>query len=356
MRRRRMLLAACAGAAAGLLVAAPAEAKTISVHKGQSIQAAINSAQAGDTIQLGPGTYRQSLLVKKSLTLRGQGATLTNPRKTPKIPCNMGGKAVGVCVVGRGDFQKGTVKKRVKNVRITGLTIRGFAGEGVFGFGTRNLRVDHSKLSKNGGYGAFSLASKGTVYRNNVASRNAAPGLYVGDSPGASVVIRNNRSTKNLGEGILLRHASGGSVSHNVLSGNCAGLFVLADAPGPAGGFTISHNTVTKNTLKCAGDPNEGEPPVSGVGLGLIGAFKTTVAGNTVTGNAPSGPSFVSGGIVAVSGPQKTPPQNDVIKSNNADANQPSDLVWDGTGSVSFSKNLCRSSSPAGRCTGTPHK
>jgi parallel beta-helix repeat protein len=340
-----------------LAVAAPAEAKTIRVQPGQSIQAALNAAKPGDTVRLEPGVYRQSLLIKTSgVTLSGRRATLTEPGTTPKIPCNMGGKAVGVCVVGKGDFQKGTVTKRVKNVRITGLRIRGFAAEGVFGFGTRNLRVDHSRLSKNGGYGAFSLAGKGTVYANDVASRNAAPGLYVGDSPGANAVIRRNRSTKNNGEGILLRNATGGTVSNNVLSGNCAGLFVLADAPGPAGGFTIRKNTVTKNTRSCPGDPADNEPPVSGVGIGLLGAFKTTVAGNNVKGNAPSGPSLVSGGIVAVSGPQKTAPKNDVVKGNNADANKPFDLLWDGTGSVSFSKNLCRTSSPTGLCTGTPHK
>jgi nitrous oxidase accessory protein NosD len=357
MRRNRMRLAAFAAAIAGLVVAAPAEAKTISVAPGQSIQAAINSARSGDTIRLQPGVYKQSLLIKKSgLTLTGRHAVLTDPSKAQKIPCNMGGKAVGVCVVGKGNFQKGTVTKRVKNVRITHLTLRGFGGEGVFGFGTRNLRVDHSRLSKNGGYGAFSLASKGTVYANDVATGNAAPGLYVGDSPGANATIRNSRSTKNLGEGILLRHASGGSVHNNVLSGNCAGLSVLADAPGPAGGFTISKNAVTKNTRKCAGNPSEGEPPVSGVGIGLLGAFKTTVSGNTVKGNVPTGPSDISGGIVAGAGPQKTPPKNDVIKGNNVDANNPFDLLWDGTGSVTFSKNLCRTSSPAGLCTGTPHK
>jgi nitrous oxidase accessory protein NosD len=356
MRRHKMRLAACAAAAVALVAAAPAQAKTIAVHHGQSIQAAINGASSGDTIRLAPGVYKQSLLITKSgITLTGRRAVLTNPSTAPNIPCNMGGKAVGVCVVGKGDFQKGTVTKRVKNVRITHLTLRGFAAEGVFGFGTRNLRVDHSRLSKNGGYGAFSLVSKGTVFSHDVASRNAAPGLYVGDSPGANATIRNSRSTKNLGEGILLRHASGGTVSHNVLSRNCAGLFVLADAPGPAGGFTISKNTFTKNTRACAGDPQEGEPPVSGVGIGLLGAFNTTVSGNTVKGNAPSGASTVSGGIVVVSGPNKTPPKNDVIKSNNADANNPFDLLWDGTGSVSFSKNLCHTSAPAGLCTGAPH-
>src|SRR4051794_19156668 len=315
MRRDRMRLAAWVAAAAALVVAAPAQAKTISVHPGQSIQAAINGASSGDTIQLERGVYKQSLLIKKSgITLTGRHAALTNPSTAPKIPCNMGGKAVGVCVVGKGDFQKGTVTKRVKNVRITHLTLRGFAAEGVFGFGTRNLRVDHSRLSKNGGYGAFSLVSKGTVFSHDVASRNAAPGLYVGDSPGANATIRNNRSTKNLGEGILLRHASGGTVSHNVLSGNCAGLFVLADAPGPAGGFTISKNAVNKNTRACAGDPGEGEPPESGMGIGLIGAFGTTVTGNTVNGNAASGPSFQTGGIAVVAGPGGTAPKNDKVK------------------------------------------
>src|SRR4051794_16812922 len=235
MRRDRMRLAAWVAAAAALVVAAPAQAKTISVHPGQSIQAAINGASSGDTIQLERGVYKQSLLIKKSgITLTGRHAALTNPSTAPKIPCNMGGKAVGVCVVGKGDFQKGTVTKRVKNVRITHLTLRGFAAEGVFAFGTRNLQVDHSRLSKNGSYGAFSLASKGTVYSHDVVSRNAAPGLYVGDSPGANVDIRNNRSTRNHGEGILLRHATGGALRLKVRTARCGGAAPLCDPPRPA--------------------------------------------------------------------------------------------------------------------------
>src|SRR3954452_14464932 len=42
-----------------LAVALPAEAKTIHVHKGQSIQAAVDRAKAGDRILVHPGVYRE---------------------------------------------------------------------------------------------------------------------------------------------------------------------------------------------------------------------------------------------------------------------------------------------------------
>ena len=42
-----------------LAFARPAEAKTIHVHKGQSIQAAVDRAKPGDRILVGPGVYRE---------------------------------------------------------------------------------------------------------------------------------------------------------------------------------------------------------------------------------------------------------------------------------------------------------
>jgi hypothetical protein len=50
-----------------------------------SIQTAINTAKAGDTIELGPGIWRENLLIEKSLTLKGAGwnrTTLELPGST----------------------------------------------------------------------------------------------------------------------------------------------------------------------------------------------------------------------------------------------------------------------------------
>src|SRR5947209_18282605 len=96
----------------------------------------------------------------------------------------------------------------------------------------------------------------------------------------------------------MMRVASHGTVSNVVAKGNCAGLAVVADAPGPATHWTLRNNTVTKNNRACAGDPANGEPPFSGIGIGLLGAANTTVSGNTVTSNHPANPSFMSGGIL----------------------------------------------------------
>jgi nitrous oxidase accessory protein NosD len=349
---RANCLAASLAVASGLLLAPAAYAKVRVVHSGDSIQAAIDAADPGDTILIEPGTYRESLLIndKDGLTLRGKRATLTNPATAPSTPCNQGGSVVGICVIGQGNFDTGQITDRVSDVRITHLKISRMAGDGIFAFGSQNLRVDHDRLVRNHGYGAFSLASYGTRFLHNLARGNAAPGLYVGDSPDAHAHIEHNASINNHGEGILLRSATIGEVSHNRLSGNCSGLWVLADAPGPAGGFRITRNRVLRNNKACAGEPDEGEPPASGIGIALIGAFGTVVSRNEVTGNRPSGPSVASGGIIVQKGGSGTAPSNDVVKRNEASNNSPKDISWDGSGTVRFKNNSCGSSAPSGLC------
>src|SRR5438445_3788885 len=61
-----------------LLTATPALAKTIHVHPGQSIQAAINAAKPGDTIVVDAGVYHENLVITKDrLQLEGAGPGAT---------------------------------------------------------------------------------------------------------------------------------------------------------------------------------------------------------------------------------------------------------------------------------------
>jgi hypothetical protein len=54
---------------------ATAAAATVHVHRGHSIQAAVNSADPGDTIVLDRGRYFQSVgIIKPGITLRGAGS------------------------------------------------------------------------------------------------------------------------------------------------------------------------------------------------------------------------------------------------------------------------------------------
>lgn len=352
-RNTRAFCAVVAVVLAGLLGGGPAYAKAHHVHEGQSIQAALDAASPGDTVIVHRGTYRESLqLDKDGIRLRGNHARLLEPASPSSTPCNQFEPVTGICVVGQGDLQTGVISDYVSRVRITGFTIQGFSGVGIFAVGSELLRVSHDKLLNNGGYGVFAVSSKRPHYVHNLVSDNGAPGLYVGDSPEANAVVRHNRSIGNSGEGILLRHAVGGNVNHNWLVGNCAGLLALADAPGPAGNFRIDHNRVLRNNKACPGEPEEDEPPISGLGIAVLGAFDTRVTHNSVIGNRPTGASFLSGGIAVTELPGGTDPRNDAVSHNEAFDNTPNDLFWDGKGTVAFKKNHCATSDPDGLCTG----
>jgi nitrous oxidase accessory protein NosD len=345
-------------AAAFCAQAGVASARTFVVKPHHSIQAAINKAKRGDTVAVQRGTYREALVINTNrVTLKGRSAVLKPPAKAPHTLCSKIDPAglTGICVVGDVTPSNGgmpTVKKTVNGVTIFGITVKGFTGNGILGFATKNLTVSHTHLLKNGSYGVFSNTSSGTRYLNNVSSGNHAPGLYIGDSPRARSSVIGNRSVNNDGEGLLARDADFGIVRDNVFARNCAGILVLADAPGPATDWTISHNEVRKNNNACAGDPSESEPPLSGIGIALLGAANTSVANNTVTGNSKgNNESLASGGILAMTLPgAPTAPSNDIIRNNHLSANSPFDLFWDMTGTTTFKGNHCTTSSPSGLC------
>jgi nitrous oxidase accessory protein NosD len=335
-----------------------AAARMIHVKQGHSIQAAINEAKRGDTVVVRPGTYHQALVIKTDrLTLDGSGVVLKPPAKAPDTPCSQidPSGATGICVVGNvtpNGSGPPTVNRTVSGVTISGITVRGFSGNGILGFATRNLTVSHTHLLRNGSYGVFSNTSSGTRYLSNVARGNHAPGLYIGDSPQAHATVIGNVARNNAGEGLLARDADFGLVRNNVFTGNCAGILVLADAPGPATHWTVRQNSVRQNNKACAGDPSEGEPPLSGIGIALLGAANTLVEANTVTGNFKGrNSSPVSGGILVGKAPGgKTAPKNDTVKANQLFGNKPFDLSWDKTGTVKFTRNNCKKSRPGGLC------
>ena len=363
LRGRVILLVALV---CGVLGTAPAaSAKVFHVNPGESIQAAIDEAMPGDTIKVARGVFEENLAITKNrITLRGAGSkehgTVLVPAATPNpSPCTFEEGGVlfvdGICVAGAFDPETFELGDPVVGTKVQGFLVDGFSGFGVIMLNAERSTVAHVQARNNEGYGISGFVLSGVKLLHNWAHDNVEPGFYVGDSPNAQAKIIGNRADHNE-IGIFLRDASKGVVRQNKVSDNCAGIVVLeTGAPDPAERWRLTKNRVRHNNEACEGDPEEGEPGLSGIGIALAGADKVLVKHNQVLGNTPSGESLISGGIVVFSTADPSiggdDPNDNRIVRNSAFNNEPFDILWDGTGEGNlFDGNHCGTSDPSWIC------
>ncbi|MFN2555406.1 MAG: nitrous oxide reductase family maturation protein NosD [Nitriliruptorales bacterium] len=354
----------------GLVVPAYGAASDV-VEPGESIQEAIDAGQPGDTIVVRPGTYAESLEIRKDgIKLLGSGAVLTPPQQPPETACNeLPDFIVGICTAGEFEFTEEAVEtgRLLPNVTVDGFNIQGFA-MGVLGVATENLKVSHNEFERNEIYGAFAIASTGTRFVYNRASDTGFAAYYIGDAPEANALVLGN-SAEGGSLGLFYRSAQGTRVVHNVFTGNCAGVLALSE-PTPAGDLTLAGNEIFRNNKLCAPEPHhedegeeyqqapeaqqpaEEEPTISGAGIILAGAQHVRVRGNNVWENQPAGEADIAGGIVVLTGPvPDIPPSSILVTRNRSFDNRPADLVWDQTGTaIRFVGNHCATSQPPGLC------
>src|SRR5215218_5496525 len=214
-----------------------------------------------------------------------------------------------------------------------------------------------------------------TLAKNDL--ENNWVGLFVGDSTGTKILAndmsrsgntgitifgpeRANNDAKVVGNrvsggpwGVYVGGTHRGSFAGNTIHNNCAGMFFEAFPGQPVGGFEVKANTVENNTRKCPTGIEEGRVAFSGIAIALLGASNMEVTGNQISGNIPSGPTPVSGGVVVSTNPfgdGSAEPRNNSVTGNHFGHNKP-DIFWDksGTGN-SFLGNLCDTSVPSSLC------
>ncbi len=359
-RLKRVVIPLSIVALVGVWTTSTASAKTINVKSGQSIQAAIDKAAEGDTINVAKGTYKENVeIATNDITLVGKNATIVPPKKPHKGSyCWVGGPENhnGICVAPEDfDFEEfAPGSDTVSGVTVRGFTVKGFTGSGIIAYGTEGAEFSDNKLTNNKDYGVAAFVSTGTVISGNTATaKESEAGIYIGSAPDSQADVRDNTS-KGASYGIFLRDAKNATFTDNTLSGNCMGVLVLGDAPGPVGDSTFSGNTITKNNKFC---PPEDGPSTGGVGIGIASGSGVTIEGNEITDNKSSQEADITGGVVIVAPPGEagpgTPPENNSVTGNTFSGNG-TDIVYDGSGTNNtFTGNTgCTTSQPEGLCAG----
>src|SRR5215203_5459245 len=221
--------------------------------------------------------------------------------------------------------------------------------------GSTNTTIAENDLVGNGGVGVFVFDAPETKIVSNDMRRTGIIGTYVaGQKSQDAKVVGNDISGGPWG--MLVTDAHGGSVVGNNVHDNCAGMFFEAFKSQPVGDFKVAGNTVENNTRSCRAA--QFGINFSGVGIALLGASDMEVTANHLSGNVPSGPTAISGGVVVSTDPYyrgrpfagTTKPKNNSVIGNHFSRNKP-DIFWDESGTGNrFVGNLCDTSVPTRLC------
>jgi parallel beta-helix repeat protein len=288
---------------AGLVVVggpnlARAEAvRTLFVHPGESIQAAVDRAAPGDRIVVLPGSYTEEgrscptdptdvcavVIAKNGITLQGQSQGARHV-----VISNAGGQAVGVEVAATGDPSCLTDEsKRINGSTLSGFTVTGFDDDGVKLFCVDGWRITRSAAHENFEYGFFpSHVGAGRIDHSTATDANDT-GIYVGQSH--DVLIDHNIATDNV-SGFEIENSVRVHASRNLATGNTAGILSFAL---PFLDVTLNDaNVIDHNAVIANNKPNTCPEPgddvcfvPSGSGIALAAADHNVVRHNLVAGN-----------------------------------------------------------------------
>jgi parallel beta-helix repeat protein len=306
----------------------------IIVHAGSSIQAAINTADAGSVIQVEPGIYKEAIVVDK-----------------PGI--QIIGSRIGVIIQNPGDEENGiTVNDNGDGFVLKNVAIQDFEENGIILAGVDNFTISHVTAINNGEYGIFPVhCSHGTI-EFCIVKGHSDTGLYVGQS--SDVKMQFNTALENV-NGLEVENSSNVSVIRNQSFNNVCGILIDL-LPGKdvktSANILLRNNNVFNNNHVNFGEPGSLESVVpKGLGILVLGADNVSMENNIVTGNEFAGitifSTLVLGSLAGIPpeafadidpNPNNARITRNLVKKNGS--NPPTlpiplpgvDFLWDGSG------------------------
>lgn len=302
------------------------------VKSGESIQAILDQTVPGDTIEVEPGTYRESLLVDiDRITLR----SLNNG--AARAILDGGNQLTDAVITSSHDFT------------IEGFSIRDYVNNGITVHGGRNVVFRNIEAINTGLYGLYPVECDGVLIEDCEVSLIRDAGIYVGQS--RNIIVRRNVASNNV-TGIEIENSVNALVENNDVNNNTGGIlvFLLPNNPSKVGTDTkVIGNRVINNN-----HPNFGDPTaivgrvIPGTGILIMAADRTEVTGNEIRGNDTFGIGVVGLAIAFPKGRQfdvgAIPEGNRIYGNTMVDNGRnpgglakeiglaDCDLFWDGSG------------------------
>jgi hypothetical protein len=244
-----------------------------------TIQAAVDAAHPGDLVRIGPGTYREEVVVgpaKHDLVLRG------TDRNRVVLDGGDGARSDGIAVHADG-------------VAIENLTVRGYASDGVLFTPAKGAtkplsgwRASFVTAANNGLHGIDAVGARGGTIEHVWASGHGAAGLRIGDCRPCDALVTESVAERGMAgfEGA----DSGGNivVARSLFRDNRVGVMLVS--VGKEDGFLQQETTVVGNVI--ADNANQfapGHGETFGVGVLVRGGRRDGLARNRISGHPGAG-------------------------------------------------------------------
>lgn len=193
-----------------------------------TIQAAIDNANAGETIFVKDGTYNvtgsiNGITINKSLSIIGQDKQTT-------------------IIEDEGSYYANSVIEiTVDNVTVSGFTIDGNGVPTGIHLEGSNCKISDDAIASNGFVGIQAENSENNVISANNITVSGTYGIYLASSN--SVIIGNIISTNSIGTGIIIDSCGNVTIKQNNISHNENGVIIRFYGP-----FYVHNNNLIDNS------------------------------------------------------------------------------------------------------------
>lgn len=247
--------------------------KVLTVKAGQSIQEAVRAARPGDTVQVLPGEYDETVYIDQD------NISIIGVIVDGKWPTMEGGRKLNDAILYSGN-----------GVRIENMKITHFKGNAIMGEAGNNFVVRHNWIVDTGVYGIFPEFGKNGLIEYNVLTGIEDAAIYVGMSD--NIEVAHNEVYGNVA-GIEIENSRHAIVENNVAYDNAGGILTFITPGLPiktTSDVVIRNNFIYSNNHTNFGAPGSivsGLP--SGTGMVVMAAKDVIIENNIVRDNKNAG-------------------------------------------------------------------